>query len=259
MFELNCCVAVDSIHSRVTVGSFYDATIGYSTMKKHLRTLSVIAVVLATAIHCNAAVVTNTVSLAEIMGSDTNPAGDMASVPLSFLDPMSGSTINYNLEVLLDWVDASGTTVTGVTGELFVGFGSTLLGANSQAGLGASDTGSVEEVSLKDGGTAFERLTFSVSGLTGANFVGFDNPTGPNGGATGSMSNAQFAGLGTDFLTAAATSNGGFRLATLDLSFDTGTGPQAVPEPGTWIMFGVLGLLLGYRARQSAIRPTMAE
>ena len=183
----------------------------------------------------NAAVITHTAGLAGVL-SGNSPTGATLELPQVFVDPADNSTVNFNLVVALDWVDSSGASVAGLSGSVFGN--ATGLGANTQSGINPGDSGAVEAVTLAAGGQALERLTFSVSGLTnGYVFTGFSNPTG-------NLNDETFSGSTVFSIT---PGQDGYRVNGIEANFEAAE-PNAVPEPGTWMMFGVLGMLLATRA-----------
>lgn len=188
----------------------------------------------------NAAAVTHQVNFAGVlMGNSLD--GEQFYLPQTIVNPYNSAAIDFEVLVTLDWVDATGATVTGLTGAVYGNSAS--LGANTRLGMTATDSGDVETVQTT-GGPVQERLTFSVVNLAGgAVFTGYSNPTGDFDGdetVTGT----------TEYSIAAGA--GGYRIGELDANF-TIADPQAVPEPATWLSFSlVIGVALVALARRKS-------
>lgn len=169
------------------------------------------------------------------LAADTNTAPEIADIPMTFADPIAG-TVTFTLKIAMDWDVISGSDA-GLTGVVFSSASG--LGANSQLGLSAPDTGNIEKIGIATGGDALERLSFSVINLTSSagaiTFNGFDEPP--------TTADAEYRALPSGVLRATAVDGGaGFRITGLNANFVT-----AVPEPSQWAMLGLVGLFVGGR------------
>lgn len=180
----------------------------------------------------DAAAVTHKVDFRGVLMGNS-PDGDEFYLSQTIVNPYTSANVNFDVLVTLDWIDASGSTVSGITGTVFGN--SQFLGANSRLGITQPDTGEVETVSSVNG-PAMERLSFSIVNLPGdVVFTGYSNPYGYFDG------DETISGT-TDYSIAAGA--GGYRLGSLDANF-TIADPQAVPEPATWLSFSlVVGVAL---------------
>lgn len=200
-------------------------------MKKQLRQLFVtLLAAFCAASVTHAAAVSHTVNFDGVL-SGNSPTGEVFTLSQSFVDASTSTTVNFDVLVTLDWIDSTGASVAGIGGSVF-GNGTTL-GANTQFGITGNDSGDVETVNAISGEAVMERLTFTIANLTPGNFfTGFSNPTG-------NIDDEMFAGTTTFSITPGAT---GFRVGSIDANFETSS--QAVPEPGTWMTFLLIGGLL---------------
>ena len=175
----------------------------------------------------------------------------MSITGLSFTN--SGVTVNYDLDVAVDWLDSTGASAPlGLFSGSLV-HGSFPLGFDTLDGAGVDEEQLViDGFSFTSGGTTtnyYAKLTFTVSNVsvsTGGSFTGFTSFVSGNGMNAGIVDNLPVTGGGTTALMlnpiltndiTGNTDDSDFRVRELTLNFDV----AAVPEPNSAMLLGLLG------------------
>jgi len=229
-----------------------------------------IAAMFCIASFANAATISHTVDL-----HSTSPYGMMSGSSASgfsmngITHSVGGVTLVYNLDMQVDWLDSSGASATGFTGNVTYLPGSATVAVpmgfetNNIAGVDEEHRDIDGFYFTPSGGTMaayYEQVTFTVSGLQvmggTASFTGFSGYlTGNNpaaGSASGPAAGVAQVGIGTPSLSlnpiigndvTGNMDNSDFRMRNIVLDFDV----TAVPEPNSAMLLGLVGVLMAGR------------